>query len=255
MRIVIDNKYIHLKEALKDMPGMFDRKEGQLLFDGRNQVRLVEINGYPIVLKRFRKRDFIGQLKHTFIRKNKARRAYEKAHELLRRGFDTPYPIAYLETRRFGIIRRVYFACEYTTAQPIRLRLIDQQPFDKDFAIAYAGYIAHLHEAGILHRDLNSVNVLFTEKDGQIHFQLIDINRMHFYRHPVSKKKSMKEWNLFWWLSDVYRFTIKAYADARQWTSGDIAKTILLKQCHDEKWEKSGKYNQKIFGQRPLEIL
>lgn len=245
MPLIVDDRYTHLRRQLLDMPLFFTEERGQLLQDARNQIRLVDIDGHPIVVKRFRKRDFIGQLKHTLFRKHKARRAYENSQELIRRGVHTPYPIAYLEERQWGIIKQVYYACEYTDAQAVSTWLTDRKEFDREFAKAYASFVAALHEKGVMHRDLNPLNTLYAEH----YFQLIDVNRMRFFDGLVPKRKCMEEWCLFWWMSDVWMYLIREYASIRHWTEDDISLAIELKQQHDENWIKTGKYNKTIFGE------
>lgn len=233
------------------MPRFFDEDRGTIIHDDRNQIRLVVIDGMPIVLKRFKRRNLKGRLRHTFFRKNKARCAFENAKELLKRGFDTPQPIAYMEVRRIGIIEQVYFACEYTDASMVDGRLTDSNRFDKDLAIAYAHFVAHMHEKGIQHCDLNPLNTLVTKREGRYHFQLIDINRMCFYDCPLPIKESIEEWNLLWWLSDEWLFILREYAAVRGWSEDNIAMAIEMKKQHDDWWVSTNRYNKRIFGERP----
>ena len=168
------------------------------------------------MVKRYKRHDYLKSIIYTFFRKNKARRSYENAQELQKRGYDTPQPIAYWEDRSCGLIRQVYYACEYTDAQPIRPRLIDQEPFDEPLATAYVHFVASLHES--------------------YHFQLIDINRMRFFEGEVPKAECMENLTLFWWLTDVYRFVLREYATIRRWTDEDIQQAIYVKERHDRRW-------------------
>ena len=233
MRVVVSPHYSSLHDWLLQVPQLFSTNQGQLLYDGRNQIRLFAVDGQQLVVKRYKRHDAIKILVYSFFRKNKARRAYENAQELTRRGFVTPCPIAFLECATAGFITQVYYVCAYTDAQPIRPRLIEQDPFDRPLASQYARFVVALHEAGVLHRDLNPTNVLV---DSQGRFQLIDINRMRFFGGPVPKDLSMENLTLFYWLTPAYRFILGEYAAQRGWTEADIQEAIRVKQRHDRRW-------------------
>lgn len=233
MRVVVSPEYQSLNEWLLQIPRLFSDNQGELLFSGRNQIRLFEVHGEKFVVKRFKRNDIFKTLIYTFFRKSKARRSYENAVELRKRGFHTPSEIAYIECTTCGLVTQVYYVCAYTDGQPIRPRLIEQEPFDESLAVAYARYVASLHEAGVLHRDLNPTNVLV---DAENHFELIDINRMRFFDGPVPKNDCMENLTLFYWLTPAYRFILNEYAHQRGWNDADIAEAIRVKERHDKRW-------------------
>ncbi len=217
MKLTVSPLYQHLDSWLQQVPQLFASNQGTLLYDGRNQIRLFEVDG-------------------DFFRKSKARRSYENAIGLKVRGFSTPQEVAYMEERCAGLIRQVYYVCTYTNSQPIKPRLIEQEPFDEALAEAYAHYVALLHEKGVLHRDLNPTNVLYQKKGEEYEFELIDINRMQFFDGCVPQAECMENLTLFWWLSPVYRYILKIYASDRHWTEDDVEKAIEVKRTHDKHW-------------------
>lgn len=231
--ITVNRDYESLRQWIETLPRLFEEKQGQLLYHGRNEVRLFEIDGHRLVVKRFKRHDWLKRLVYTFFRENKAKRAYVNALRLLERGFTTPTPIAYMEIHHQRLLCQVYYICAYTDSLPIRPRLIEQKPFDKQLAIVYARYVASLHESGVLHRDLNPTNVLVDNND---HFELIDINRMRFYDGPVPKSECMENLTLFYWLTPAYRFILEEYARQRGWREADIAEAIRVKERHDKRW-------------------
>lgn len=246
MNITVANGYEHLSGWLSEMPRSFDEQQGTLIYDGRNQIRLFAVGGMKLVVKRYKRHDWFKRLAYTFFRKDKARRSFENAMMLRDRGFRTPHEVAFLEVKCAGVITQVYYVCEYTDAQPIRLRLIDQEPFDESLAVAYARYVASLHGHGVLHRDLNPTNVLFTETDGEYGFEMIDINRMRFFESQVPKALCMENLTLFWWLTEVYRFVLGVYAETRGWTDDDVQQAVAVKQRHDRRWVRRKKVTGKL---------
>lgn len=236
MYIEIRPAYEPLRDWLQTVPALFAAQQGRVLYDGRNHIRLFEHDKLQLVVKRYKRHDIVKRIVYTYFRKNKARRSYENAGELRRRGFLTPHEVAFMEERCCGTVRQVYYVCLYTNAQPIRPRLIEQEPFDRDLATAYACYVAKLHDDGVLHRDLNPTNVLYTMSEKNYLFELIDINRMRFFDGPVPKAECMENLTLFYWLTPAYRFILDEYARQRGWTEGDIAEAIRVKERHDKAW-------------------
>lgn len=238
MNIVVASEYEDLRAWLMQMPRLFDDNQGELLYRGRNQIRLFDVDGRKLVVKRFKRNDIIKAVVYTLFRKNKARRSYENAGLLRQRGFVTPHEVAYIEQRTAGLVTQVYYVCAYTDGEPIRPRLIEQEPFDERLATDYARYVASLHESGVLHRDLNPTNVLFSEngEPAAVSFELIDINRMQFFDGAVPKAACMENLTLFYWLTPAYRFILDEYARQRGWSEADVAEAIRVKQRHDRRW-------------------
>ena len=87
--------------------------DGKVIFSGRNTIKLINIDGHELVVKRFRRPDLIKKIVYTFFRKSKAYRSYHNAKEIVARGFSTPAPVEYIETKRYGLIDYCYYICEY----------------------------------------------------------------------------------------------------------------------------------------------
>lgn len=213
----------------------------QLLHSGRNTVRRFTLaDGSVAVVKRFKVPNFFQGL-GWLVRGSKARRAFGNAAELRARGFNTPQAFGFTECGRapFGC-GHAYLITDEIVASPIQTALEKPQRFDAEVATAFARYAAALHEAGILHHDLNSTNVLYTRNsEGHFSFSLIDINRMTFM--PIGETPPMKACltNLlrFTGRYDVMEAVARAYAECRGLDPDSFARRALAaKRCHDRLW-------------------
>jgi serine/threonine protein kinase len=80
---------------------------------------------------------------------------------------------------------------------------------------AFAQFTAHMHEEGILHRDYSPGNILFdVDEKGQVHFEIVDINRMVFDK-PVGLERACRNFCRLWGKEDFFRLLATEYAKAR----------------------------------------
>ena len=124
---------------------------------------------------------------YGLVRGSKAERAYLHAARWRNLGIDTPEEVAFVEERRYGILRASYFISLYSDYRPV-MEVMEETAPDADVKMCLfdqlANFIYHIHWAGILHRDLNIGNILCAESlPGKFSFQLIDTNRMEFRQH------------------------------------------------------------------------
>lgn len=243
MNIVIAQEYESLREQLSEIPAMLAAGNCTMLYNARNKIaRIALAGGVSLVVKKYKRHDWLKRFVYTFFRSNKARRSFENAVELRKRGFETPREVAYIEEREGGLVVQVYYVCAYTERTDIRHELIDSDPFDTALATAYAQYVASLHNSGVLHRDLNSTNVLYEKQGHEYIFELIDINRMLFYKGAVPKRLCMENLTLFSHFTDIYKHVLAVYAAARGWSQSDIDEAVKVKQCHDRNWVRRKKF-------------
>lgn len=186
----------------------------------------------------------VQKIVYTFFRTTKAYRAFHNGEELIKRGFDTPRPISFLETKKFGLIDYCYYTCEKTDLPPIE-ELTDRSDWNKELAHDFAHYVAKLHEKGVLHHDLNNTNTLYNKENNIYSFCVIDINRMTFY--PLGKdiplKKCLDNLTRFTGRMDLFEFVIRNYARARGLDEESVTKMgINIKTTHDKNW-----YRRKRF--------
>jgi hypothetical protein len=163
-------------------------KETAVLRDTRN--RLWNINDPrartgQITVKLNRATGF-KRISYRF-RPSKGRRHWNNACEILRRGVDTPLPVAFHERPEQSGIKDSWYLCEF---MPDAFSARDVYAAFRDGNATFKGldktswfslltkFICHMHDCQIVHRDLSSGNLLIHQlADGSIQPMLIDIGR------------------------------------------------------------------------------
>lgn len=190
MKTVIHPKYIYCAAELTTLTSG-NYTPLRIFCNNRNTVELVDVKGKPMVIKRYKRTNLLTGLIYTLFRKSKARRAYEHALELIRRGIDTPFPVAYFEKSEWGIFRSGYFISEYVDL-PAVSELFYTDKLEKEehdiMAENLSRFTLTLHRKGIIPLDYNASNLLVEKVDDHYRFLLIDINRMKFGGVPKIKE-------------------------------------------------------------------
>ena len=215
MRICISPQYRVLEPFVKSLaqPGFFSRN-GRVIHDGRNTVKLFEIDGQRLAVKRYGHISLLNRLLYGSLRKSKAERAYRHAIRLRQLGVGTPEVVAFLEIRRHCLLDTCYFVARYSDYRPLQpmTELDIQLPELETLLDALAGFLFRMHDAGILHKDLNIGNVLYRgDSRGGYAFQVIDINRMLFYR-TLSMRKRLDNLRRLSCPAPVYLYILDRYA-------------------------------------------
>ena len=198
MNIVIHPQYEYLTDFIHRLPAFFE-KEGTTIYDGRNRIKVFQINGLLLNVKRFRKPILINRLIYSFLRAPKAKRSYEYALRLREKGIDTPEPIAYILCEEKGLLSWSYFISFQMPETYHTLYEAGQGPIEENSELfrALGTYTAHLHQKGIYHRDYSPGNILYHQEPDGIHFSLIDINRMSFGKVSLKQGREFRP-NLGW---------------------------------------------------------
>lgn len=176
------------RAALSDMKALMNASSARVLLDKRNLVAsvIVPVSSFgrrDAVIKEFRPSGF-KRLK-TIAVAGKADKAWRGATACLARGVRTPFPMAWLERRRRGVVVESYFLAAFEPdAVEIRSLFPALPPEDLSRLLAgLAGFLRTCHDRGILHRDLSDGNVLVRRpKPDVFEFSLIDTNRIRTRR-------------------------------------------------------------------------
>ncbi|MGL1834093.1 lipopolysaccharide kinase InaA family protein [Rhodocyclaceae bacterium SMB388] len=207
-----------LVEALHpDRIGAPDRTRS--LRHARNAIWTVDdprTSGARLVVKQPVKHHLHKKLLDRF-KPSKARRSWNGACELLRRGLATAPPVAWFEQRNGDDITRNWYVCEYVEGQLSVRELFDAyargEPEHAGIAadtayVALADFLLKLHGRGCFFRDLSGGNLLVTRTDSSaLAFSLIDTARARFQTRGLPLRQR---------LSDLSRACHKLHPEGRR---------------------------------------
>lgn len=189
-------------------------RNGEVLHEGRNTVKLFKVDGQRIVVKRYGHLSFFNRLVYGVFRKSKAERAYRHAIRLHKLGIDTPEEVGFVEIRQRGLLRDSYFVSAYSDYRSLRpvtelyMKIREAQPILN----ALSDFLFRLHWAGVLHRDLNIGNILYKDDGkGGYMFQVIDTNRMRFHR-VLSMRQRLDNLRRLSCPAPAYLYLLEQYA-------------------------------------------
>ena len=128
MKIVIHPDFMQTADFIKQLPQHF-AQEGELLYEGRNEVRRYRVKNEWLVVKKYKQPNIIQRIVYTFFKKSKTERAYLFAGMLRKRGFDTPHEVAYIEKKRGGLFLDGYFISTQCDFPPLS-KVLWQRRFD-----------------------------------------------------------------------------------------------------------------------------
>ncbi len=216
MKALIHPDYTNLTSFIRTLPDRFEQ-EGTIIHQGRNVLKVFDAGSTSLVVKRFQKPHLINRVAYTYLRKSKACRSYLHAQEILKRGFLSPAPVAYLEGTSGGLFSDSYYVSVFEAeSSTLREMMGGQVEGQEAFLSHFAHFIVHLHKAGILHKDFSPGNVLFKQDEkGEYSFSLIDINRLVF--RNVSPRKACMNLQRLCTSREVLSYIARVYARDCGW--------------------------------------
>lgn len=226
MKIEINPKYNSLTPFIRTIPEQFERL-GSVIYEGRNILRKCTVNDFQLVIKSFKPPHIVNRFVYGNLRKSKAFRSFHYALLLKEKGINTPEPVAYIEQYKMGLVHSYYISLESPFTRDLREFWFIPEIGDRYLILREFGlFTARMHEMNVLHCDYSAGNVLFGSIDGNISFDLIDINRMSF--NPVSEEVGYKNFAPLWLSEEAYVEIAKAYAQGRGFDEVLAIKKILF---------------------------
>lgn len=245
--IFVHSAFSYLEDFIRQIPGNFSQL-GDEIYAGRNDVRLSSVNGNALTIKYFKRITLANRYIFATVRKSKARRAYEHSELLIQKGITSPQPVAYINCYKYGMLYRSFYISLHSHYLPL-MELLQLPVSESERALkAFARFIYQVHQAGIFHKDLTIRNVLYSYKDNQYDFALIDTNRMSF--HAYSFKRGMNNLNRL--LLPVETVGVIAAEYAHQ---AHVSEIRTLNAIIFSRWRAHFKILIKMWLKRPLRLI
>ncbi|MDH6356701.1 lipopolysaccharide kinase InaA family protein [Parabacteroides sp. PF5-9] len=205
--------FYKLESFILQLPDIFDH-EGEVIYQGRNELRLFHIEGYPLIVKSYQRPHLFNRIAYTCLRASKAERAYLYALKLIELGIGTPAPVGYIVCRD-GLLMEKSYSVSLQSDCPHLYKDFYTKVFsrEKEILTAIARTTAHLHMHGILHKDYSEGNILFDDSLKEIPVELIDLNRMVFGK--VSLEKGCKNFERLLGSDEMLETMGEVYAKER----------------------------------------
>lgn len=223
--LVIHPDYKELESFILSIPEQFDRGEGEVIYKGRNELRLLKYNGLSLVVKSFRRPNLINRFVYGILRPSKAKRSYDHALLLQKIDVGTPQPIGYLNVRSGIMFDRSYYISLQSTCRHIYNDLFYKNfDYTEEVLRSIGRVTAKLHEHGYAHKDYGRANILFEKTAEGIKLDIVDLNRM-FIGH-LDIKAGCKNFERLPATPEMHRWMSEEYAKSRGFDPEECFKLI-----------------------------
>ena len=197
-RIHLREPYRGFRDQIAELPRtMGDR--GVVLHSGRNLIKRLSIpssdgSAIEVVVKSFAVPTRLHGFVYAHLRRSKTLRCMSNAMRLLEIGVGTPDPVACIEFREFGCLRRSHYVSRYWhhdhDLTALLYRGVSHGPDTQALLEQLAGFTAMQHDQGVMHQDYNPGNILVRARGGSFEFSLVDLNRLRFQRVGINDRIS-----------------------------------------------------------------
>jgi UDP-glucose:(heptosyl)LPS alpha-1,3-glucosyltransferase len=155
--------------------------------DARSRITAVEVEGRRLVVKEVPFRGLARALVDA-VRGSAARRAWRGGHGLIARGVGAARPLAFLESKRGGMVTGSAVLLEDLGS--LRDACDAASHHDREAVLdALAGLVATLHRRHIDHGDLKSTHIFLEEQNGRPVPRLIDLEGVRFPRRLGARRR------------------------------------------------------------------
>lgn len=212
--IGVNPKYQAVEDFIRKLPRLWDAGEGKVIYRGRNELREMTCNGVDMVVKEFRRPNWVNRLVYGTARASKAERSYDYARMLQDNGIGTPEAVGWYTEQHGMVFGRSFYACRKSQCPHTYARLMEgDYPGTERVLRAIARLTARIHSMGWLHKDYSRGNILFRETEEGVQLELIDLNRIRFRR--VGMTAGCQNFERLPANREMLRIMAEEYAEAR----------------------------------------
>lgn len=224
MQLQLAPPYEGYREELMELINGFS-KNGELIQDARNQIKVFKWSKGDLVIKSFKKPHLINQFVYGLLRDSKAKKSFDNSFELIKRKIGVPAPIGYSLESKNHMLQRSFFISEkfsydFTFHDTFYKRVELSQALLKSFAT----FAYEVHSKGVLHLDFTPGNILIKAKGEDFLFGLVDVNRMVF--GAVSLKQGCENLGKLFFEEEHLLLLSKYYAEKHNCSEEIIYKWI-----------------------------
>lgn len=234
----INPKYKHLEKDILSLPERF-KNEGEVIYTGRNILKVIECGGIPMCIKSFKTPHLINKIAYAHFRKSKAERSFLYATRFLKLKINTPEPIAYIVYKDNIGLTHSYYICQQINYEYTFRGIINLPPNDKEQALReFVCFTYNFHQRGVYFTDHSAGNTLIKrDESGKFHFYLVDLNRTKFKK--VSDREGLRNLSNLEATHDMLRIMADEYAFLTHAESEKTAKKLIqLTESHNKATER-----------------
>lgn len=234
MHYKINPSYSHLEKQILNIPRQIEL-EGDIIQDGRNLIKSIEIDGIQLNVKSFKKPNLINKYAYRYLRQSKAKRSFQYGSKLLDLGVSTPTPVAYIEFSKFGGLSRSYYISLQMPYDYTFRELIDQDINDvEEVLIQFTKFTFNFHKQGVYFIDHSPGNTLIKKENDGYRFSLVDLNRTKFI--SINLDLGIKNFYRLGSNEDMIRIMAREYA--KLWEADEsyvLEKMLELTMNHNKR--------------------
>lgn len=234
----INPKYKHLEKDILSLPERF-KNEGEVIYTGRNILKVIKCGGIPMCIKSFKTPHLINKIAYAHFRKSKAERSFLYATRFLKLKINTPEPIAYIVYKDNIGLTHSYYICQQINYEYTFRGIINLPPNDKEQALReFVCFTYNFHQRGVYFTDHSAGNTLIKrDESGKFHFYLVDLNRTKFKK--VSDREGLRNLSNLEATHDMLRIMADEYAFLTHAESEKTAKKLIqLTEAHNKATER-----------------
>jgi len=195
LKVHVKKGWEGFQDILIDPEKFLGNNEAVLLKNGRTvKAARVTIDNQSFVLKRYNRKGFSHTVKNIF-RISRAQKVWRNSYGFELRGVPIPSTIAFIEERKYRILKRSYIISEFiqnalTLTRFIMEKWKDMTPEErKRILSSLSRQIRKMHYLGCFHGDLKWNNIFVKEEDRHYNFYFTDLDGSKVKKKLTNREK------------------------------------------------------------------